>query len=211
VPRPVWSNNERPGHKVRPYSFAALRPMDETIAQVLPDALWTFINEACGLPAAALRMLGPDQLPEPARRLLVHQRDMTSTLAECHNSELRVEILQQKRSDDFYLREVFLRTIVADTIVEYGVIAIAMARFLPDQQSAIKAGKTPLGGLLHRFRIPFQSSPICFFSLAAGDRVNPALAVVNHGAAYGRFNHLATPAGEPLAWIMEILPKIPRS
>src|SRR5688572_16153322 len=98
-----------------------MRPMNETIAQVLPDALWAFISEACGLPAAALRMLPPEALPEPARRLLVHQRDMTSTLAECHGSELRVEILQQKRSEDFYLREVFLRTIATEAIVEYGV------------------------------------------------------------------------------------------
>lgn len=184
--------------------------MNEAIAQVLPDSLWSFISETCGLPAAALRMLAPDQLPATAQRLLAHQRDMTSTLAEFHGSELRVEVLQQKRSEEFYLREVFLRTITTGAIVEYGVIAIAMARFDPEQQSAIHAGETPLGALLHRFRIPFQSAPICFFSLAPGDRANPALAAVNHGAAYGRFNHLATPAGDPLAWIMEILPKTSR-
>lgn len=180
--------------------------MSETIAQVLPDNLWTFIRETCGLPVEALQMRAPEQLPEPARGRLVHQRDMTSTLAECHGSELRVEVLQQKRNGDYYLREVFLRTISANTIVEYGVIAIAMAQFLPEQQRAIEAGDAPLGGLLHHFQIPFQSAPIGFFSLMATNPANPALAAVNHGAAYGRFNHLSTPGGEPLAWIMEILP-----
>jgi hypothetical protein len=183
--------------------------MNETIAQVLPDHLWTFISETCALPVAALQMRAPEQLPEPARGRLVHQRDMTSTLAECHGSELRVEILRQKRSGDFYLREVFLRTIAADTIVEYGVIAIALTQFLPEQQRAIEAGAVPLGGLLHHFQIPFQSGPIGFFSLVASDPTNPALAAINHGTAYGRFNHLSTPAGEPLAWIMEILPGTP--
>jgi hypothetical protein len=135
---------------------------------------------------------------------------MTSTLAEFNGSDLSVKVLQQARTEDYYLREVFLRAIATGAIVEYGVIAIALAQFSPEQQIAIQAGEAPLGGLLHRFRISFESSPICFFSIAAGHRAGSPLAAFNHGDSYGRFNHLATPAGEPLAWIMEILPGTPR-
>lgn len=183
--------------------------MDDVIAQVLPDALCAFISGECGLPARTLRALSPDQLPATAQRLLAHQRDMTSTLAEFHGSDLGVEVLQQKRTEEFYLREVFLRAIATGAIVEYGVIAIAMARFTPEQQKAIEARQAPLGGLLHRFRIEFASAPLGFFSLPAGARANSALAAFHPGVCYGRFNQLATPAGEPLAWIMEILPASP--
>ena len=105
----------------------------------------------------------PFPLPEPEHRLLVHSQDMTSTLASFHESPLRVEILQHQRENELYLREVFLRTIRSDTIVEYGVIAIALDQFTAPQQAAVEGGQIPLGGLLHRFKIPFESAPIGFF------------------------------------------------
>jgi len=187
-----------------------VRVMDEAAAQLVPGSLWTFVSGVCRLPAAALSMLPPDRLPAAANRLLVHRRDMTSTLAEFHGSDLRVDILQEAEAEDYYLREVFLRAIATGAIVEYGVIAIAMARFSSEQQTEIRTGGTPLGGLLHRFHMPFESAPVGFFSIPADKRAGTRLAAFDHGACHGRFNHLATPAGEPIAWIMEILPGTPR-
>ena len=164
------------------------------------------MRETCGVPVEALVARTGKELPEPARQLLVHDQDMTSTLAAFHGSALRVEVLQRQQDDTLYFREVFLRTRSDDRIVEYGVIAIALEQFTPPQREAILAGETPLGELLHRFRIPFVSAPISFFSVSSaslGDRpfVQPAGAI-----CHGRFNRLGKPTGEPLAWILEILP-----
>lgn len=172
----------------------------------LPDSLQEFIRAACGIPVAALLARPGAELPEPARQLLVHGQDMTSTLATFHGSSLRVEVLQRQHTDTLYFREVFLRTRSDDRIVEYGVIAIALEQFTPAQREAILAGEIPLGELLHRFHIPFVSAPIGFFSVASsslGDRpfAQPAGAI-----CHGRFNRLGKPTGEPLAWILEILP-----
>lgn len=183
--------------------------MDDLIAQAIPDALLAFIGAECGLPSGVLRAVQPDDLPEPARQLLVHQRDMTSTLAEFHGGALRVDILQQKRTADFYLREVFLRVVASGAVAEYGVIAIAMDRFSTEQQHAIEAGRAPLGSLLHHFRIPFESAPVCFFAVPPETRAGTRLDGFNHRPSHGRFNQLATPSGDPLAWIMEILPGQP--
>jgi hypothetical protein len=183
-----------------------MRSRDEVIAQGVPEALWKFLGDACRMPAENLRRIPADALPEPAKQLLVHQRDMTSTLAAFHGSALRVDILQQRRLDDLYLREVFLRTLKGDRIVEYGVIAIAVDQFAPDQQQAIQGGEAPLGALLHRFHIPFASAPLSFFSVPAACLAETPFGAVNHSTCFGRFNHLAKPSGEPLAWIIEILP-----
>jgi hypothetical protein len=144
-------------------------------------------------------------MPERDRRLLVHTRDMTSTLSTFHKSPLHVEVLQKMRLDELYLREVFLRT-ESDKVVEYGVIAVALDQFTELQQAAIQAGQVPLGGLLHRFEIPFVSAPIGFVSVPAEGLSETPLQLPLDTTCFGRFNRLTKPSGEPLAWILEILP-----
>ncbi len=179
---------------------------DQFIAQGVPEALWKFMRESCHLAFDTFRPLPGPRLPDPARRLLDHARDMTSTLAEFHGSPLRVDVLQTRRAGELYLREVFLRTTDTARVVEYGVIAVALAQFSPEQRAAIEAGEAPLGALLHRFQIPFVSAPIGFFAAAAPEIAATPLAAHAGGECYGRLNCLSQPTGEPLAWILEILP-----
>ena len=180
--------------------------MNDVIAPGVPETLWKFLCEVCRMSPEILRRMPGETLPDPARQLLVHRRDMTSTLSAFHGSALRVDILQQRRIDDLYLREVFLRTLATDAIVEYGVIGVALDQFTPHQQESIEAGQTPLGGLLHQFKVPFESSPICFFSVPTARFMETPLAALKGATCFGRFNQLTKPTGEPLAWIMEILP-----
>lgn len=180
--------------------------MPSALAPALPAALQGFIRDACHLPADAFQPLDGARLPEPARRLLVHPNDMTSTLAAFHESPLRVEILQAQHGPDLYLREVFLRTTATNSIIEYGVIAIALDPFTPDQRDAITGGRAPLGGLLHRFALSFTSAPISFFSISASALQTTPLRVPANATCYGRFNRLSGANREPLAWILEILP-----
>ena len=179
---------------------------DHAIVQRLPEAFWNFLRDHCHLPATAFQLRPGPELPELARRLLVHSRDMTSTLATFHESLIRIDVLQRAELGGYYLREVFLRTLSANTIVEYGVIAAELDQFSPWQRETIAAGKAPLGALLHRFEIPFVSTPIGFFAIAGERLAATALATQGGATCYGRFNRLARESGEPLAWILEILP-----
>jgi hypothetical protein len=180
--------------------------VEPSLATSLPSALQAFLCQSCGIDVAALRVTPGSALPQPARSLLYHDRDMTSTLATHHGSALRVEVLRCRTEGGLYLREVFLRTEAAGKIVEYGVLAVALAQFSAEARAAIEAGGTPLGGILHQFKVPFVSSPIGFFSADVASLAPTPLKVAVGSVSYGRFNRLATPAGETLAWIMEILP-----
>jgi chorismate-pyruvate lyase len=171
----------------------------------LPGDFWTFLQGSCRLPTAALELLPAAHLPPPVRRLLDHHRDMTSTLAQLHASPLRIEILQQVNRPDRYFREVFLRTEARDEIAAYGVTAVNLDRFLPEQRTAIEGGHGPLGGLLHAFQIPFTSAPFAFFAISAGGFAEPAFQHAT-AACYGRFNRISRSTGEILAWIAEVLP-----
>jgi hypothetical protein len=180
--------------------------VEQVIVPALPESLRTFMRDSCKIAANAFHSRAANDLPHPARRLLVHSQDMTSTLATFHESPLRVEVLQRQRLNELYLREVFLRTIGANAIVEYGVIAIALDQFTAPQQDAVEAGEIPLGGLLHRFKIPFLSAPISFISVSGESLAQTPLKVAKDTPCHGRFNRLTKPTGEPLAWILEILP-----
>ena len=182
--------------------------MSPTVAHDLPSTLQAFLHDACHLPPSAFHARVPSALPQPAQRLLVHEHDMTTTLATFHESPLRVEILQTQAhpTENFYLREVFLRTTATAAIVEYGVIAIALDQFTAEQQHAITSGEAPLGALLHRFAIPFVSSPISFFALPAAALAPTPLRPLATTTCHGRLNRLSRPTGETLARILEILP-----
>jgi hypothetical protein len=196
-----------PAPPLPPCSPARPQPLDAMTRDDLPAPLARFLRETCGVRVDLFQRLSGSQMPEPARRLLVHRRDMTTTLAKFHGSTLRVEVLRKQDFEGMYFREVFLRTVKGGRIAEYGVIAIALANFTPAQQGVIRAGRTPLGALLHDFKIPFVSSPIGFCSIPTGGLPEAYRALVNGGTTcFGRFNHLAKPSGEPLAWIVEILP-----
>ena len=182
-----------------------MRALDHVTDQGVPETMMAFIRENCLISQDVVRWLPSTQLPERDHRLLVHSNDMTSTLSQFHGSPLHVDILQKRQLDDLYLREVFLRT-KAETIVEYGVIAVALDQFTPDQQSAILAGEIPLGGLLHLFQIPFASAPIGYVSVPSKGLSDTPLQLPADSTCYGRFNRLSKPTGEPLAWILEILP-----
>ncbi len=183
-----------------------MQTVADMIAAGLPEPLWDFARECCEISADALRLMPGGALPEPARQLLSHDRDMTSTLSAHHGSALSVDVLQRRQRDGIYLREVFLRTLRTGEIVEFGIIAVVLDQFSEVQQEAIQAGVTPLGGLLHQFRIPFESTPLSFFSITGAHLPEGRRLAANGAPCYGRFNRLAKPPGEPLAWIMEILP-----
>jgi len=172
----------------------------------IPAAFSRFLREACQLSPDSMLTIAPDAMPERDRRLLVHTRDMTSTLATFYRGDLRVEVLQASQSRGLYLREVFLRTLAEDRIVEYGVMAVALDQFTTAQQTIIQTGRTPLGALLHQAEIPFKSSPLQYFTSPAAKLAGTPLAPYATSACYGRINQLSRSTGEPLAWIVEILP-----
>lgn len=177
-----------------------------TVLQKMPAALRDFIEGNCALSGESFQLIEPAEMPQPQRSLLCHDSDMTSTLSAFHGSALKVEALRKRIHRNTYIREVYLRTAEGGKIVEYGVIAIFLQSFESEQREVIDRDREPLGGLLHQFEIEFTSAPLCFFSLNQAAVARNPLAGLGQSKYFGRFNELAKPTGQSLAWIMEILP-----
>jgi chorismate-pyruvate lyase len=145
-------------------------------------------------------------LPEPARSLLVHERDMTSTLEQFHGAGIHLRVLGHERHGEDYFREVVLELDGTHRPVEFGAIVIHLDRFSAAAQAAILEGRFPLGHVLREHRVPYQSRPQAFLRVASDPFINDLLGLQGAHVLYGRRNTLLDPRGRPLAQIVEILP-----
>ncbi|MEM7622893.1 MAG: hypothetical protein AAF235_06780, partial [Planctomycetota bacterium] len=141
-----------------------------------------YLLELLGIPAddiptaadGRIQPVAADELPEPARSLLVHDSDMTSTLEAFHGSKLRLQPLQSSTAGSVLVREVVLESESTGNGVEFGAIRISLDAFEPDARAAVEAAQLPLGAILESFGIGYTCHPDVYFevqvSAIGGDR-----------------------------------------
>ena len=159
-----------------------------------------------GRPLPGVELVDGADVPEPERSLLVHERDMTSTLRRFHGADIALEILARERSEDYLVRMVVLRRDDTGAPVEFGAIGVRLEKFEGPLREDIAEGRGPLGGLLEKYAIDYRSSPKGYFKLVADHRIASALDESEGSTLYGRCNELTDPEGFALADIVEVLP-----
>jgi hypothetical protein len=163
-----------------------------------------------GVPLPDIQTVKPAAIPEPYRSLLVHDNDMTPTLAAFHASTICLQVHSRELRGDFYFREVVLLSERGDKPVEFGAIRISLALFSPVARQHILEEKSPLGHLLGLHSVNHSSRPKGFFSLCADARMTRALRMAKPQILYGRRNTLFDTTQRPLAEVVEILPPMPQ-
>ena len=154
-----------------------------------------------------LEQVEPDQIPEPFRGLVVHQKDMTPTLERFHDDEIYIEVLHRDYSDHHYFREVVLRLEKSQLPVEFGAIRIFLERIPKEAREAILNEHMPLGHILEVFKVAHTSCPIGYLRMVPDPLIKKAFGNSENTWLYGRRNRLSNPDGESLAEIIEILPE----
>jgi chorismate-pyruvate lyase len=153
-----------------------------------------------------VRFINPGRMPKLYRQLLDHSSDMTSTLQRFHNEEIRVHVLESRRDDTCYEREVLLVTRDRRKTVEFGAIEILLERFPTAARREILRAEMPLGAILRSFRIEYKSKPRAFFEIDSDAVMNAALLLSHSVTLYGRCNEIKNSENHLLAEIVEILP-----
>lgn len=159
-----------------------------------------------GIYPDAFQWIGGDDVPMPYRDLLVHDRDMTSTLANFHGSELGLKVLNVRREPNEYAREVILYAKDSGKAVEYGAIDMHLEHFRPEERQAIVEQGEPLGSILNRMEHPYRNAPCGFFSILAPSICQQEYRCEADAVLYGRYNQLFSSDDKELASIIEILP-----
>jgi hypothetical protein len=154
----------------------------------------------------ALEQIDGDDMPQPYRRLLVHNEDMTPTLEKFHDDRIYLNVISRQDRGDFYFREVILLTQRKRFPVEFGAIKINLGLFPAGARRLILEEQEPLGTILNDFKIPHASRPKAFLRIQADSFIKGALQLSGEQILYGRRNTLFDPQQRALAEIVEILP-----
>ena len=185
-------------------NFAPLHPnaaASQSVAYPLDEF---YLRSRLSLPP--LDQIHGAAVPEPYKSLLVHDRDMTSTLEGFYNTSIHLRIFSRQQHGDEYFREVVLALDGSERPVEFGAIKIYLNRFPAPARHEIRREHFPLGHILKDFALEYQSRPKAFLRIASDKTINTMLELSGAHLLYGRRNTLLNASGDPLAEIVEILP-----
>jgi chorismate-pyruvate lyase len=168
-------------------------PLDEFYAQL-------------GLTLPPLEQVDGEVVPQPYKRLLVHNNDMTPTLEKFYAQDIHLRVFGRRRKGNEYFREVVLLLDNNDQPVEFGAIKIDLELFSDEARKHILEERRPLGHILDEGRITHASRPKAFLRIASDKVINEALHLKGANVLYGRRNTLFDSKDRPLAEIVEILP-----
>jgi hypothetical protein len=187
----------------------AVRPSDTAdLAQALHWLMpLHYFYEHAGQPLPDFHFLSGKEVPYPYRSLLVHENDMTPTLAAFHHSKLYLEVHERVLTDEYLLRLVTLHAAASDVPVEFGAIGIHLGSLPEEVRDLVVEGRVPLGALLGEYRVPHHGSPAAFFSVPADDLMCRTLRQAPGEILFGRCNQLVDDDGLTIADIVEILPR----
>lgn len=87
-------------------------------------------------------------VPDVYQKLLAHSKHMTVTVEEHHHCLVDVEVLQERREDPFYSREILLRRQSDQKVVMYGIVRLFLPTLEQSARDEILAGNIPLGRVL---------------------------------------------------------------
>lgn len=162
-----------------------------------------------GAAPPAISRLDGEEMPQPYRRLLVHDRDMTPTLEAVFGQPIHLRVLQQWTSGEMLTRQVLLVLGREGSPVVFGAIRIHLDAFPLPAREEILQGHKPLGAILHHHRLEHQSRPQAFIRVEADGPISRALRGPTPGSLlYGRLNLLESLQKGTLAEILEILPAL---
>ncbi len=158
-----------------------------------------------GLPIPPFEIINPEKIPQPQRKLLAHQNDMTPTIEQFYRHKVHINLKQIIRREHYILREVVLAGDDERPLV-FGAIRINLGFFVPKAQKLILECYQPLGGVLRTFDVPHSSNPKAYFKVMSDQIINRALNLHGQQILYGRINRLLTPSKQTLVKVVEILP-----
>ena len=152
-----------------------------------------------------IEALSEKDVPEPYKRLLVHDADMTSTLESFHGGTIHIRALGRHHRGDQYFREVIL-LLDNGRVLEYGANKMNLALFPASARRILLEEHEPLGHVLNKFSIQYTSRPKAFLKIYPDAFICSALSLAQPAWLYGRRNTLYDSQQRPLAEIVEILP-----
>ena len=142
-------------------------------------------------------------VPEPFRRLLVHEAHMTTTLNAYYGGAVGLEVLESREHGDLYDRRILLR-VPDGRVVEYGIARLRLDLIATSIRNEILARQRPLGDILISYDVLRRIEPQWFFEIHLGAACLKHFDVGVEGGAFGRVGRIHCD-GEPAIELLEVV------
>ena len=160
-----------------------------------------------GLEPTAATAITPDEIPQPYRSLLAHQRDMTLTLEAHFGGRVALRPLATFTVGAWYYRRVLLAQEYSGRPVEMGAIRIRLAALPRKVQAEIRRNRIPLGRILRDGGVDFTSMPREFFAVTPNPEMMGVFWMREPRTLYGRRTEVLL-GGRAIGDIVEVLPLV---
>ncbi|MFN3169036.1 MAG: hypothetical protein ACE37H_18470 [Phycisphaeraceae bacterium] len=182
-----------------------MSPTDSRAADILYPLSAFADDQADGVTCAGI--LEAEELPQPYRTLLAHDRDMTGTLETYFKQPMGLKVFSKHTDGDSLFRQVVLLGEDDQKPKEFGAIRIDLSAFDRETRAVVAACGVPLGRVLREHGVAYVSNPSAYLKVEPNALLCRALQTTT-GPLYGRKNELTTPDGRAIAQIVEILPPL---
>ena len=195
-----------------PKNVMSERQVQPGLKPFAPRPIYSDVYPLCefyaaqGLSLPVIGRIEAREVPPPYHSLLVHERDMTSSLEKFHKHKIHIRVVARHTFENEYFRESILELDRSRKPVEFGAIKINLDLFPEEARQEILREHLPLGGIMAHFHIAIRSRPSAYLRVASDDYINKALKLDGISFLYGRRNCLMDNWDRPLAEIVEILP-----
>ncbi len=150
------------------------------------------------------REVDPEELPEPARRLLWHDEHMTETVEAYHDSPVDVAVLQAHHTPTHYSRRILLNRQSDGQVVQFGIVRLNLSSLAPHVREEIERQETPLGRILIQHNVLREVRPMSLWCVVPGPNLRKLFGIDEDSRCYGR-TALIYCDGLPAVELLEIV------
>jgi chorismate-pyruvate lyase len=154
-----------------------------------------------------VRIIPPDEVPEPYYGLLVHHHHMTVTVEAHYGRPVDVRVLEAHHAGNSYSREILLELQGTSQVVQFGIARINLACCSESVRAAILEGKTPLGRILIEHGVLRTIEPTAFLHIEPGPKLVEWFGLARPRQTYGRMGVIFCD-DRPAIAVLEILAPI---
>ena len=150
------------------------------------------------------QVIAAEEMPDPFRTLLVHEKHMTLTLTAHYGAFLELHVKEMHYEENLYSRKIQLSIPRNDALVEYGLVRLDL-RYIPEPVwKEIFQQRTPLGEILLRHNILQRVQPRWYFRLNPGCSILQWLKADLPEPVFGRLGTIFC-NGQPAVEVMEVV------
>ena len=145
-----------------------------------------------------------DDVPQPSRELLAHEKHMTVTVERFHDGPVNVRVLQSRKDGDLYSRKILLNRISDGRVVQFGIVRLDLSVLTPQVRAEIEAQQTPLGRILINHNVLREVRLLSLCRIETGAELAQYFDVPTGDIVYGR-TALIYCDGTPAIELLEVV------